>query len=100
YIALLASVFIFTGCAYSEKEPKEEKNMEKEAAMMNPFETIAVQKINPLVILKLAGELLPDQSTELFAKVNSYVKNIRVDIGDRVVAGQVLMTLEAPEIQS
>jgi len=101
YITLV-SAFIFTGCAESKKENKEEqkKEMGGMMMMMNPFETVPVKKINPLVILKLAGELQPDQSTELFAKVNSYVKNIRVDIGDRVSEGQILMTLEAPEIQS
>lgn len=100
YITLV-SAFIFTGCAESKKENKEEQKKEMGGMMMmNPFETVPVKKINPLVILKLAGELQPDQSTELFAKVNSYVKNIRVDIGDRVSEGQILMTLEAPEIQS
>lgn len=100
YITLV-SAFIFTGCAESKKENKEEQKKEMGVMMMmNPFETVPVKKINPLVILKLAGELQPDQSTELFAKVNSYVKNIRVDIGDRVSEGQILMTLEAPEIQS
>lgn len=68
--------------------------------MMNPMETVEISKTNPLVMLKLAGELKPDQQTELFAKVNSYVKSIRVDIGDRVSAGQTLVVLEAPEIQS
>lgn len=68
--------------------------------MMNPMETVAIQKSNPKVLLKLAGELKPDQYTELFAKVNSYVKGLRVDVGDRVSAGQILIVLEAPEIQS
>jgi len=33
------------------------------------------------------------------AKVAGYVKEIRVDVGDRVRAGQVLATIEAPEMQ-
>ena len=69
-------------------------------AMMNMMETIEISKSNPLVPLKLAGELKPYEQTELFAKVNSYVKQIRVDIGDKVVAGQTLVVLEAPEIVS
>ena len=68
--------------------------------MMNMMETIEISKSNPLVPLKLAGELKPYEQTELFAKVNSYVKQIRVDIGDKVVAGQTLVVLEAPEIVS
>ncbi|WP_212001911.1 efflux RND transporter periplasmic adaptor subunit [Chitinophaga sp. HK235] len=94
---IVTSTFILAACSDNKKEIKEEK---KTGMMMNPFETVEIRKSNPLVTLKLAGELIPDQQTALFAKVNSYVKNIRVDIGDRVSAGQVLMVLEAPEIQS
>lgn len=104
----IASMFVFTACNNDKTEVKEEKKEEGKGmpgmAMggmsMNPFETVSIAKSNPLVKLQLAGELMPDQHTQLFAKVNSYVKNIRVDIGDKVSQGQVLMVLEAPEIQS
>lgn len=87
----------------SKEEPKKEGGMSGMGGMgmmMNPWETVELSKSNPKVMLKLAGELKPYQQTALFAKVNSYVKSIRVDIGDRVSAGQVLAVLEAPEIQS
>lgn len=104
----IASMFVFTACNNDKTEVKEGKKEEGKGmpgmAMggmsMNPFETVSIAKSNPLVKLQLAGELMPDQHTQLFAKVNSYVKNIRVDIGDKVSQGQVLMVLEAPEIQS
>jgi RND family efflux transporter MFP subunit len=35
----------------------------------------------------------------LYAKVSGYVRSLAVDIGDQVAAGQVLATLEVPEIQ-
>lgn len=79
---------------------KDKNNSKPEMAMMNMMETIEISKSNPLVPLKLAGELKPYEQTELFAKVNSYVKQIKVDIGDKVNAGQVLVVLEAPEIVS
>lgn len=104
---VIASLFVFSACNKEKKEVKEgKKEMPKGmggmgmAMSMNPFESVVVAKSNPSVKLQLAGELMPDQQTELFAKVNSYVKNIRVDIGDRVSQGQVLLVLEAPEIQS
>lgn len=100
-IITIALAMSFVACNKSKTENKQEDKKGMPAmAMMNPLETIEISKSNPLVILKLAGELKPDQHTELFAKVNSYVKNIRVDIGDKVYAGQVLAVLEAPEIQS
>ncbi len=40
--------------------------------------------------LRLAGSLDPYQRAELYAKVTGYVKEIPVDIGDRVRRGQVL----------
>ncbi len=97
---LLASTLTFAACSDAKKEEKTEKSDKAMPMMMMPLETVAINKSNPLVKLKLAGELAPDQETELYAKVNSYVKKINVDIGDRVSPGQVLMVLEAPEIQS
>ena len=46
------------------------------------------------------GQLLPFQSVDLYAKVNSFVKAIYVDVGSRVKKGQLLATLEAPELQA
>jgi len=48
--------------------------------------------------LEVAGELLPYQEVELHAKVSGYIRNIYVDIGDRVRKGQVLADLEIPEL--
>lgn len=50
--------------------------------------------------LLLPGELEGYFETGILAKVNGYVKKIRVDIGDRVAQGQVLAELEAPELVS
>lgn len=94
---LAGLALIFAACN------NEEKVTEKAAAMpmmMQGFETIAIHKTNPKVSLKLAGELLADQETDLYAKVNSYVQQLNVDIGSKVIAGQVLVVLDAPEIQA
>jgi len=48
--------------------------------------------------LSIAGEFLPYQEVELHAKVAGYIRNINVDIGDHVRAGQVLAVLEIPEL--
>jgi RND family efflux transporter MFP subunit len=47
----------------------------------------------------LTAEFIPFQEVDVMAKVAGYVKDIRVDIGDRVRAGQVLATIEVPEMQ-
>ena len=41
----------------------------------------------------------PWQSADLFAKVSGYVADMRVDIGDKVAAGQVLATIRLPEVR-
>lgn len=46
------------------------------------------------------GELIPLERAEVTAKIAGYVKSIKVDIGDRVQKGQVLVTLDAPEMIS
>ena len=48
--------------------------------------------------LSIAGEFLPYQEVELHAKVAGYIRNINVDIGDRVRKGRVLAVLEIPEL--
>ncbi|MFS4471141.1 efflux RND transporter periplasmic adaptor subunit [Chryseobacterium sp. T20] len=95
--AIVSLLAIQVSCSQEKETPKQEM---KPMMMMNNMETVIIKKSNPKVDLKLPGELIPDQETALFAKVQSYVKKINVDIGSYVSAGQVLMILEAPEIQS
>lgn len=47
----------------------------------------------------LSAEFQPFQEVDVMAKVAGYVRNIRVDLGSHVRAGDVLATLEVPEIQ-
>lgn len=97
---LVATAATLSACNNPKPEKTKDVKTDKPMMMMNPFEKVTISKSNPMVQLKLAGELAPDQQTDLYAKVNSYVKQIKVDIGSVVSAGQVLITLEAPEIQS
>ena len=48
--------------------------------------------------VQLLGEVRPRQQVALYAKVGGYVKTLRVDIGDRVEAGDLLAELEVPEL--
>jgi len=50
--------------------------------------------------LSIASQFIPYQNVELHAKVAGYIKNINVDIGDRVHTGQVLAVLEIPELMA
>ena len=62
---------------------------------------VAVAKAMPADLAKsvvLTAEFRPFQEIEVHAKVAGYVKEIRVDVGDRVKAGQTLAVLEVPEM--
>jgi multidrug efflux pump subunit AcrA (membrane-fusion protein) len=48
--------------------------------------------------LTLTAEFKPYQEVDVMAKVAGYIKQINVDIGDRVTQGQLLATLEIPEM--
>ncbi len=49
--------------------------------------------------LVLTAEFEPFQEIDVMAKVSGYIREIKVDIGDRVQEGQLLATLEIPEMQ-
>lgn len=50
--------------------------------------------------IKLSGEFRPYQEVEVHAKVAGYVRQIYVDVGDKVKAGQTLAILEVPELNA
>lgn len=50
--------------------------------------------------LFVPGELIAFQQVDLYGKVSSFVKKIYVDVGSEVKEGQLLATMEAPELQS
>ncbi|MCX6597090.1 MAG: efflux RND transporter periplasmic adaptor subunit, partial [Acidobacteria bacterium] len=51
-------------------------------------------------LLKLPGELLPFESVDMVARVNSFVEVVLVDRGSAVKQGAVLIKLSAPELQA
>ncbi len=49
--------------------------------------------------LSIQAEFRPYQEVELHSKVSGYLQSIAVDFGDRVRAGQLVATLEVPELK-
>lgn len=79
------------------------KQPETKAATTAPVattEVVAVKKDRLESSLHLPGELIAYQQVDLYAKENSFVKKLYVDVGSEVAAGQLLVTMEAPELQS
>lgn len=85
-------LFLLTaGCRRSAEEKPEAEAL--------PIAPVAAVARAPLTNhLNVAGQFLPFQEVELHAKVAGYIRHISVDIGDRVKTGQVLATLDIPEL--
>jgi RND family efflux transporter MFP subunit len=72
-----------------------------EAAAPNAPPTVPVAKVSPEDLshgLVLTAEFRPYQEIDVMAKVAGYIKDIRVDVGDRVKEGDLLAVLEVPEM--
>ena len=63
-------------------------------------ETVSLKKGLLSSVLNVPGELISYQQVDLYARETSFVKTILVDVGSEVKEGQVLASLEAPEISS
>jgi RND family efflux transporter MFP subunit len=50
--------------------------------------------------LTLSSELVPFQEIDVYAKESGYVQKLLVDYGTHVKAGQIMATLEIPELQA
>lgn len=77
-----------------------------ESALHRAAETgIPVVGVSPAIYgdlsqeIVLTAEFRPYQQVDLHAKIAGYVRNIRVDVGDHVNKGELLATLEIPELQ-
>ncbi len=63
--------------------------------------TVAVAKVDREDLYRqvtIPAEFRPYAEVELHAKVSGYVSQIKVDFGDQVKAGQLMATLEVPEL--
>jgi RND family efflux transporter MFP subunit len=70
------------------------------AAASGPVAIDVVRVVSqPLdVQLSLPGELAAYQAVAIYPRVNGFVKTLRVDRGSHVHAGELLATLDAPEV--
>jgi RND family efflux transporter MFP subunit len=65
--------------------------------------TVAVAKVTRRPLqreLTISSELVPFQEIDVYAKESGFVKNLYVDYGSHVKQGQVMATLEIPELQA
>jgi len=64
-----------------------------------PVERIRLKRSALPEMVKLPGQLASFEEVSIFPKVNGYVTDVKVDVGSQVKKGQLLMQLEAPELE-
>src|ERR1022692_2601303 len=92
-ILLAALAATFAGCGKSEPAPV--------TAAVAP--DVAVTKAARKALdrqLTVSSELVPFQEIDVYAKESGFVKQLFVDYGSHVKAGQVLAILEIPELEA
>lgn len=94
-LAALVSLYTLSACAESNKADESLTTVKT-----NTPELFTLKANTEDSIVTLPAEVVADKQFDVYAKVLSYVKSIKADIGTKVQKGDVLMELEAPEINA
>lgn len=90
----LCLLFAFVaGCGKPSQPAVEARAPEKRSVSV-----VEVRRSTLINELALTAEFLPFQEVDVMAKVSGYIKKIEVDVGQRVAQGQLLATVEVPEM--
>ena len=96
------TIFICAGASCLTSCSKTDAAAEKSSASADAVPVVPIAKVGRADLvsdLALTAEFQPFQQVDVMAKVAGYVRSIKVDIGDRVHEGQILATLEIPEME-
>ncbi len=92
-IAMLAG--IMASCNQSP-----EAASKKEAPKNDSVKVLVLSMDSVKKIISLPGELLPYENAQIRAKIQGYIRDLKVDIGSKVNKGQVLALIDAPEVDT
>lgn len=98
YLTLSALLLSFAACKSPASAPAIATTA-KDSAVNTP-KTFSLSEGRLSTTLILPGVLAPFQTVDLYAKENSFVKDMFVDVGSIVEKGQLLATLQAPELET
>lgn len=97
FILLIVVTGLFAGCSSNEKPVDLTASGTKSA---NKYQIGTVSEKALSSTARLPGQLVPYNEVNIFPKISSFVKKLYVDRGAVVKKGQLLMVLEAPEMES
>jgi len=93
-LSIASTLVLFAATAAAQAPPAQP------APAPAPVEVVRVASKAVDRQVKLPGEFQPYLAVPIFAKLPGFVKRVAVDRGSTVKEGQVLMDLEAPEMQT
>jgi RND family efflux transporter MFP subunit len=90
----IAAVSLTSSC--SKHDPVQASTVKPAEAPTVPVAKASTEDLSHGLVL--TAEFKPYQEVDVMAKIAGYIKQINVDVGDRVKQGQLLATLEIPEM--
>ena len=100
-VALLLGVLAFFGISGAiAKHRERDKTSQAVEAGATTVRVTKPTRSPPVFDFHLPGSSEPLTTATLYARINGYLKSRLVDIGDRVEAGQLLATIDAPELDA
>jgi RND family efflux transporter MFP subunit len=93
FLLVIPALLLVAGC--SDNKATEIKQAQPAAPH---YQTVTVEARPVEQAVRLPAQLAAFLQVSIFPKVNGYVTSVLVDVGSHVRQGQLLMTLEAPEL--
>ncbi len=90
-LVILFVIVALAGCA-------DKKSQSPTTTSVDSVQVFVLKKEPVTKTLSLPAELHPWERAEVYAKVDGYIRELKVDIGDRVKKNDVLLILDAPEV--
>lgn len=90
--AAVGAILVLSSCSDNEKR-----------VQAGPVISVGITKVVKRSLgrqLTLSSELVPFQEIDVYAKESGYVKELKVDYGTHVKAGEVMAVLEIPELEA
>lgn len=99
-VLVAGAATVLQSCGSSRAEEETQKAAAEASVEAHAVDAFPLKKEQLVSNIQIPGELIAFQQVDIYAKVSSFVKKLHVDVGSEVREGQLLATMEAPELTS
>jgi len=99
FLLAAVSIPLWRSLNHGREIPATSRASTSPASTLQPVAVAKVTREDLFTEVPIPAEFRPYQEVDLHAKVSGYVLEMKVDFGDRVKAGQLLATLDVPELK-